>query len=140
VGHLVVAFIAPVITRTSEWLPLVRNIAGFFIGAPSCLSPVLNRSSAKHKGSNSHGMASNGCPKFVIIDREIDDHFFSPAEYRLSAGSTPQLTLSIIFDPLFSTPFHIIDGRKGSAVVAAAIVNGLVDLAWQAYGENSNRA
>lgn len=31
---------------------------------------------------------------------------------------------------------HIrIDGRKGSAVVAAAIVNGLVDLAWQAYGK-----
>ncbi len=26
------------------------------------------------------------------------------------------------------------EGRKGSAVVAAAIVNGLVDLAWQAYG------
>jgi precorrin-8X/cobalt-precorrin-8 methylmutase len=36
---------------------------------------------------------------------------------------------------------HIrIEGRKGSAVVAAAIVNGLVDLAWQAYGrENSAR-
>ncbi|MGK7923378.1 MAG: precorrin-8X methylmutase [Trichodesmium sp.] len=31
---------------------------------------------------------------------------------------------------------HIrIDGRKGSAVVAVAIVNGLVDLAWQAYGQ-----
>lgn len=31
---------------------------------------------------------------------------------------------------------HIrIEGRKGSAVVAAAIVNGLVDLAWQAYGQ-----
>ncbi|XHX78269.1 MAG: precorrin-8X methylmutase [Stenomitos frigidus ULC029] len=30
---------------------------------------------------------------------------------------------------------HIrIEGRKGSPVVAAAIVNGLVDLAWQAYG------
>ncbi len=30
---------------------------------------------------------------------------------------------------------HIrIEGRKGSAVVAAAIVNSLVDLAWQAYG------
>lgn len=30
---------------------------------------------------------------------------------------------------------HIrVEGRKGSAVVAAAIVNGLVDLAWQAYG------
>jgi precorrin-8X/cobalt-precorrin-8 methylmutase len=28
------------------------------------------------------------------------------------------------------------DGRKGSAVVAAAIVNGLVDLAWQAYGRD----
>lgn len=34
---------------------------------------------------------------------------------------------------------HIrIEGRKGSAVVAAAIVNGLVDLAWQAYGQEPN--
>jgi len=32
---------------------------------------------------------------------------------------------------------HIrIEGRKGSSVVAAAIVNGLVDLAWQAYGRD----
>jgi precorrin-8X/cobalt-precorrin-8 methylmutase len=30
------------------------------------------------------------------------------------------------------------EGRKGSAVVAAAIVNGLVDLAWQAYGREGN--
>ncbi|MGA7935017.1 MAG: precorrin-8X methylmutase [Kovacikia sp.] len=35
---------------------------------------------------------------------------------------------------------HIrIEGRKGSSVVAAAIVNGLVDLAWQAYGREQNR-
>lgn len=34
---------------------------------------------------------------------------------------------------------HIrIEGRKGSPVVAAAIVNGLVDLAWQAYGQDVN--
>ena len=34
---------------------------------------------------------------------------------------------------------HIrIEGRKGSAVVAVAIVNGLVDLAWQAYGQEGN--
>jgi precorrin-8X/cobalt-precorrin-8 methylmutase len=34
---------------------------------------------------------------------------------------------------------HIrIEGRKGSAVVAAAIVNGLVDLAWQAYGQDNS--
>jgi precorrin-8X/cobalt-precorrin-8 methylmutase len=34
---------------------------------------------------------------------------------------------------------HIrIVGRKGSAVVAAAIVNGLVDLAWQAYGREQS--
>jgi precorrin-8X/cobalt-precorrin-8 methylmutase len=33
---------------------------------------------------------------------------------------------------------HIrIEGRKGSAVVAAAIVNGLVDLSWQAYGQDN---
>lgn len=32
---------------------------------------------------------------------------------------------------------HIrVEGRKGSSVVAAAIVNGLVDLAWQAYGRD----
>ncbi len=30
------------------------------------------------------------------------------------------------------------EGRKGSAVVASAIVNALVDLAWQAYGRESN--
>lgn len=34
---------------------------------------------------------------------------------------------------------HIrIEGRKGSAVVAVAIVNGLVDLAWQAYGKQGH--
>ncbi|HEY9860672.1 MAG TPA: precorrin-8X methylmutase [Candidatus Obscuribacterales bacterium] len=34
---------------------------------------------------------------------------------------------------------HIrIEGRKGSAVVAAAIMNGLVDLAWKAYGQDSS--
>jgi precorrin-8X/cobalt-precorrin-8 methylmutase len=36
---------------------------------------------------------------------------------------------------------HIhVEGRKGSAVVAAAIVNGLVDLAWQAYGKEQGGA
>lgn len=47
-GILFIAFgIGPVVTRTSEWLPLVRNIAGFLIGAlVAYLSPVLSRSSA----------------------------------------------------------------------------------------------
>lgn len=47
-GILFIAFgIGPVVTRTSEWLPLVRNISGFLIGAlVAYLSPVLNRSSA----------------------------------------------------------------------------------------------
>ncbi|MEH1861345.1 MAG: precorrin-8X methylmutase [Nostoc sp.] len=36
-------------------------------------------------------------------------------------------------------PHITIDGRKGNAVVAAAIVDGLVDLAWQAYGQDKNR-
>ena len=35
-------------------------------------------------------------------------------------------------------PLIGIEGRKGSAIVAVAIVNGLVDLAWQAYGQVSN--
>lgn len=34
---------------------------------------------------------------------------------------------------------HIrVEGRKGSSVVAAAILNGLIDLAWQAYGRERN--
>jgi precorrin-8X/cobalt-precorrin-8 methylmutase len=33
-------------------------------------------------------------------------------------------------------PHITIDNRKGNAVVACAILDGLVDLAWQAYGQN----
>jgi precorrin-8X/cobalt-precorrin-8 methylmutase len=36
-------------------------------------------------------------------------------------------------------PHITIDSRKGNAVVAAAILDGLVDLAWQAYGQDGNR-
>ncbi|OUL32958.1 precorrin-8X methylmutase [Nostoc sp. 106C] len=36
-------------------------------------------------------------------------------------------------------PNITIGSRKGNAIVAAAIVNGLVDLAWQAYGQDKNR-
>ncbi len=47
-GILFFAFgIGPVVTRTSEWLPLVRNISGFLIGAlVAYLSPIVSRSSA----------------------------------------------------------------------------------------------
>ncbi len=48
-GILFIAFgLGPVVTRTSEWLPLVRNVAGFLIGAlVAYLSPVLSRSSSE---------------------------------------------------------------------------------------------
>lgn len=47
-GILFIAFgIGPVVTRTSEWLPLFRNFAGFFIGAlVAYLSPMIVQSSA----------------------------------------------------------------------------------------------
>lgn len=35
-------------------------------------------------------------------------------------------------------PNIIVEGRKGSAVVAVAILNGLVDLAWQAYEQSAH--
>ncbi|PSF36001.1 precorrin-8X methylmutase [Aphanothece hegewaldii CCALA 016] len=35
-------------------------------------------------------------------------------------------------------PYIAISGRKGGAMVAVAIVNALVDLTWQAYGQNPN--
>lgn len=47
-GILFIAFgLGPVITRTTEWLPIVRNIAGFALGAlVAYLSPIINASSA----------------------------------------------------------------------------------------------
>jgi hypothetical protein len=44
-GILFIAFgVGPVVTRTSEWLPLVRNVAGFAIGAlVAFLVPVITR-------------------------------------------------------------------------------------------------
>jgi energy-converting hydrogenase Eha subunit A len=47
-GILFLAFgIGPVVTRTSEWLPLVRNIAGFLMGAiVAYLSPIFGRPSS----------------------------------------------------------------------------------------------
>jgi len=35
-------------------------------------------------------------------------------------------------------PFITVAGRKGGAVVASALTCGLVDLAWQAYGDSGN--
>lgn len=48
-GILFIAFgIGPVVTRTSEWLPLVRNISGFLIGAlVAYLSPIFSRSTSE---------------------------------------------------------------------------------------------
>ncbi|NJO40841.1 MAG: TPM domain-containing protein [Cyanobacteria bacterium CRU_2_1] len=46
-GILFIAFgIGPVVSRTAEWLPLVRNIAGFVLGAlVAYLSPMFSASS-----------------------------------------------------------------------------------------------
>ena len=46
-GILFIAFgIGPVISRTSDWLPLFRNVAGFLIGAlVAYLSPLIAQSS-----------------------------------------------------------------------------------------------
>lgn len=47
-GMLFIAFgIGPVVSRTQDWLPLTRNIAGFIIGAlVAFLSPAFTNSSA----------------------------------------------------------------------------------------------
>ncbi|MGC9506084.1 TPM domain-containing protein [Baaleninema sp.] len=46
-GILFVAFgIGPVISRTSDWLPLLRNVLGFVLGAlVAYLTPIIDRSS-----------------------------------------------------------------------------------------------
>ncbi len=47
-GILFIAFgIGPVVTRTTDWLPLLRNVMGFAIGAlVAYLTPILGQSSA----------------------------------------------------------------------------------------------
>jgi energy-converting hydrogenase Eha subunit A len=46
-GILFIAFgLGPVVSRTSDWLPVMRNIAGFVLGAlVAYLSPMLSQSS-----------------------------------------------------------------------------------------------
>jgi energy-converting hydrogenase Eha subunit A len=48
-GILFIAFgIGPVVTRTAEWLPLVRNFAGFALGAlVAFLSPMFTSSASE---------------------------------------------------------------------------------------------
>ncbi|OCR02396.1 methanol dehydrogenase [Oscillatoriales cyanobacterium USR001] len=49
-GILFVAFgIGPVVSRTSEWLPLLRNVAAFLIGAlVAFLTPTINHSASEN--------------------------------------------------------------------------------------------
>jgi precorrin-8X/cobalt-precorrin-8 methylmutase len=49
-----------------------------------------------------------------------------------------EVTKSRLKDSL--VPSICISGRKGSTVVAVAIVNGLIDLAWKAYGSKQRGA
>lgn len=53
----------------------------------------------------------------------------TPASFINSQTAKERLQESLV-------PCITIEGRKGNAVVAAAIVEGLVDLAWQAYGQD----
>jgi len=45
-GILFIAFgIGPVVTRTAEWLPLLRNVLGFMLGALVVyLTPIISES------------------------------------------------------------------------------------------------
>ncbi|MFM6306705.1 MAG: precorrin-8X methylmutase, partial [Dolichospermum sp.] len=53
----------------------------------------------------------------------------TPASFINSQTAKERLQESLV-------PCITIEGRKGNALVAAAIVEGLVDLAWQAYGQD----
>jgi energy-converting hydrogenase Eha subunit A len=48
-GILFIAFgIGPVVTRTADWLPLLRNVAGFALGAlVAYLSPMFRASASE---------------------------------------------------------------------------------------------
>ncbi|MDJ0774352.1 MAG: precorrin-8X methylmutase [Mastigocoleus sp. MO_167.B18] len=54
----------------------------------------------------------------------------TPAGFLNLAAAKESLKNSVI-------PHITLESDKGNAVVAAAIVDGLVDLAWQAYGKNN---
>ncbi len=51
-GILFIAFgIGPVVTRTADWLPLLRNILGFMLGAlVAYLTPIFNNESTHSEG------------------------------------------------------------------------------------------
>lgn len=66
----------------------------------------------------------------LIVAEEIKPALVigTPAQFINQDKVTQQLQDSLV-------PHIRIEGRKGSAVVAAAIANGLIELAWQAYGK-----
>jgi precorrin-8X/cobalt-precorrin-8 methylmutase len=68
----------------------------------------------------------------LIVAEEIKPALVigTPAQFISQDQVMQQLQDSLV-------PHIRIEGRKGSAVVAAAIANGLIELAWQAYGKES---
>ncbi len=68
----------------------------------------------------------------LIVAEEIKPALVigTPAQFMNQDKVMQQLQDSLV-------PHVRIKGRKGSAVVAAAIANGLIELAWQAYGKDS---
>lgn len=69
----------------------------------------------------------------LIVAEEIKPALVigTPAQFMNQDQVIQQLQDSLV-------PHIRIDGRKGSAVVAAAIANGLIELAWQAYGREGS--
>ncbi|MBE9030185.1 precorrin-8X methylmutase [filamentous cyanobacterium LEGE 11480] len=57
----------------------------------------------------------------------------TPAGFVHAKAAKAQLSDSLV-------PYIRTEGRKGNAVVAAALTTGLVELAWQAYGQEPNSA
>lgn len=69
----------------------------------------------------------------LIVAEEIKPALVigTPAQFMNQDQVMQQLQDSLV-------PHIRIAGRKGSAVVAAAIANGLIELAWQAYGREGS--
>jgi precorrin-8X/cobalt-precorrin-8 methylmutase len=68
----------------------------------------------------------------LILSEEIRPALViaTPSGFVHAPSAKQQLSESVV-------PHIRTEGRKGNAVVAAAITNGLVELAWQAYGGES---
>lgn len=127
---------------------ILPNLHATFANPVYCASETITRPQ-KDKNPTDWGMhtLAHRYPQGIFIVGQSPTALTTLVELIESAAIKPALVIATPADLIdidvakqrlqdSQIPHISVAGGKGSAVVAAAIANGLIDLAWQAYGQN----